>query len=357
MLEKTTVLSADSVVVTRTGKLVETIEEHLSIVRKRRGKGFLYLARGRRKISTRATLQRIRTLAIPPMWEDVLISVRHDCHIQAVGRDQKGRKQYIYHEQWHLEQQRKKFDRLLAFAQQLPAMRSQCLALIRKRSWTRDKALALMVLILDDTGIRIGNRQYLEANQTFGLSTLQDKHLAVHGRTASLNFRGKSGKDLRVEIDDPRLASLIRKSADLPGYSLFRYQDDDGVWQDVCSDDVNTFIRTHMGEEFSCKDFRTWVGTRLVLELYPQALQESQQNPRKKLLNLLVKAIADKLGNTVAVCRSYYIHPALLQLAEQQKLPVLPDTTLAANHTNALRPGLSRVEKATLAILRKLPSG
>lgn len=341
------------IVVTQTTQLVATGEEHLSIVRKRRGKGFQYLARGRRTISTRTTLQRIRTLAIPPMWEEVLISVRHDCHIQAVGRDQKGRKQYIYHEQWHLEQQRKKFDRLVVFAQQLPAMRKHCLSLIRKRNWTRDKVLALMVLLLDDTGIRIGNRQYLQHNQTYGLSTLQDKHLEVHGRSASLNFRGKSGKEQHIDIDDPLLAALIKKSADLPGYSLFRYQDDNGAWQDVCSDDVNEFIRTHMGEEFSCKDFRTWVGTRLVLELYPRVLQESQQNPRKKLLNLLVNAIADKLGNTVAVCRAYYIHPTLLALAEERKLPVLSDAVLSAHQGVALRSGLSGVEKATLRALRQ----
>jgi DNA topoisomerase-1 len=344
-----------AVVVTRETKLVDTIDEHLSIVRKRQGKGFQYLAHGRRKISTQTILRRIRTLAIPPMWEEVLISVQHNCHIQAVGRDQKGRKQYIYHEQWHLEQQRKKFDRLVTFAQQLPAMRKQCLALVRKRNWSKDKALALMVLILDDTGIRIGNRQYLQTNHTFGLSTLQDKHLELRGRTASLHFIGKGGKDLQVDIDDPRLSSLIRKSAELPGYSLFRYQDAQGAWQDVCSDDVNAFIRARMGEEFSCKDFRTWVGTRLVLELYPQALQESLRNPRKKMTKVLVNAIASKLGNTVAICRSYYIHPALLARAESRELPVLSERSLSASHSHALRPGLSKVEKATLEILRKLP--
>lgn len=331
--------------------LIETADQHLSIVRLRRGKGFQYLAGGRRKISTAATLQRIRMLAIPPMWEEVLISVRHNCHIQAVGRDQKGRKQYIYHEQWHLEQQRRKFDRLVVFARQLPAIRKQCLALVRERTWSKDKALALMVLILDETGIRIGNRQYLQDNRTYGLSTLQDKHLKVHGRTASLNFRGKSGKDLQVDIDDPRLASLIRKSAEIPGYSLFRYQDADGSWQDVDSDDVNAFIRVRMGEEFSCKDFRTWAGTRLVLELYPQALRESALNPRKKLLNLLINAIAEKLGNTVTVCRSYYIHPVLLALAEDRKLPVLSESVLASHRSKALRSGLSTVEKTTLALL------
>ncbi|MES2625260.1 MAG: DNA topoisomerase IB [Pseudomonadota bacterium] len=334
--------------------LVETVDQHLSIVRLRRGKGFSYLNDGRTKISTSTVLQRIRLLAIPPMWEEVLISVRHDCHIQAVGRDQKGRKQYIYHAHWHLEQQRKKFARLVAFAQQLPLIRKECIALIRKKTWSKDKALALMVLVLDDTGIRIGNRQYLQSNETYGLSTLQDRHLDVHGRTATLHFRGKSGKDLQVDIDDPRLTSLVRQSADLPGYSLFRYQEADGSWHDVCSDDVNAFIRARMGEEFSCKDFRTWVGTRLVLELYPQALRESEENPRKKLLNLLVSAIAAKLGNTVAVCRSYYIHPALLTLAEEQKLPVLSERVLAAHRGKALSTGLSGVEKATLQILRKM---
>lgn len=335
-----------------TAVLVETIDQHLSISRLRRGKGFVYLASGRRRIAAAATLQRIRTLAIPPMWEEVLISVRNDCHIQAIGRDQKGRKQYIYHTQWHIEQQRRKFDRMVAFAQQLPAIRKHCLALIRKRSWSKDKALALMVLILDDTGIRIGNREYLQANQTHGLSTLQDKHLTVRGRSASLNFRGKSGKELQVDIDDPRLAALMKRSADLPGYSLFRYQDPDGAWNDVDSDDVNSFIRDRIGDEFSCKDFRTWAGTRLVLELYPLALREVEHNPRKKLVNVLVAAIAKKLGNTVTVCRSYYIHPTLLALAQARELPVLSGRVLASHRGTALRTRLSGVEKATLDLLR-----
>jgi DNA topoisomerase I len=332
-------------------QLIETTEQHLCISRQRRGKGFEYKA-ARRKV-TADMQRRIRKLAIPPMWEEVLIAVRDDCHIQAIGRDAKGRKQYIYHEQWHLAQQQKKFERLAHFAQALPAMRKQCRALLRKRQWTKEKVLALLVLILDETGIRIGNRQYLQANNTYGLTTLCRKHLAVHGRTVSFHFRGKSGKDLQVDIDDPALSALIRKSAQLPGYSIFRYQQPDGSWQDIDSDDVNEFIRTHMGEEFSCKDFRTWVGTRLVLEVYPQVLEQSKEQPRKKMLNLLVGNIAEELGNTVAVCRSYYIHPLLLELAEAGDLPLLPAAALAAHH-GASGPGLSKVEKATLGVLKKL---
>jgi len=336
---------------TAKARLVETTEKDLAILRLRCGKGFQYTSHGRRLAA--AKLPRIRALAIPPMWDEVLIATRGNCHIQAVGRDAKGRKQYIYHDAWHLAQQQKKFERLAHFAEALPAMRKLCRALLRKRAWTKDKVLALMVLILDETGIRIGNKQYLQENHTYGLTTLCRKHLAVHGRTVGFHFRGKSGKDLQVDIDDPALSTLVRKSAQLPGQTIFRYQDDDGSWQDIDSDDVNEFIRAHMGEEFSCKDFRTWVGTRLVLEVYPQALEAQRKNPRKKLLNLLVAAIADELGNTVSVCRSYYIHPLLLELAEAGKLPVLSPAALSSHH-GAAKPGLSKVEKATLEVLKKL---
>ncbi len=336
---------------TAASKLIETTDQHLNLVRHRRGKNVNYACRGR-KVATAATLKRIRTLAIPPMWEDVLIAAKDNCHIQAIGRDQRGRKQYIYHEQWHLRQQQKKFERLTEFAQKLPQMRRLCLSLVRKKKWSKEKALALLVLILDETGIRIGNKQYLQANQSYGLTTLSRKHLEVHGRTVSFHFKGKSGQEQQVDIDDAALSALIKKSAQLPGHSIFRYQNDDGSWQDVNSDDVNEFIHATIGDEFSCKDFRTWVGTRLVLELYPQVLQQSGDKPRKKLVNLLVKAIADELGNTVAVCRSYYIHPTLLEQAEVQKLPVLADSVLAAHH-GAPKPALSKVEKQTLELLRK----
>jgi DNA topoisomerase-1 len=336
----------------QTRTLIETTDQHLNISRLRCGRGFRY-SMGRRKVSAPQTLHRIRTLAIPPMWQEVQIAVRPDCHIQAVGRDAKGRKQYIYHDEWHLTQQQKKFERLAHFAQQLPQMRKVCRALLRKRQWTKEKVLALMVLILDETGIRIGNKQYLQQNQTYGLTTLCRKHLDVHGKGVSFHFTGKSSKELEVNIDDPVLAALVCKSASLPGHTIFRYQQDDGSWQDIDSDDVNTFIRTHMGEEFSCKDFRTWVGTRLVIEVYPLALEEQRQNPRKKMLNLLVARIANELGNTVSVCRSYYIHPLLLELAEAGKLPVLSDAALRSHH-GASGPGLSKVEKATLDVLKKL---
>lgn len=335
---------------TTTAHLTETTEQDLHILRLRCGKGFQYTIHGRKLAAGK--VQRIRALAIPPMWDEVLIATRGNCHIQAVGRDAKGRKQYIYHDEWHLAQQHRKFERLAHFAQQLPAMRKHCRALLRKKAWTQDKVLALLVLILDETGIRIGNKQYLQQNHTYGLTTLCRKHLEVHGHSVGFHFRGKSGKELQVEIDDPALAALIRKSAQLPGQALFRYQDEDGSWQDIDSDDVNAFIREHMGEEFSCKDFRTWVGTRLVLEVYPQALEEQRKNPRKKLLNLLVGMIAEELGNTVSVCRSYYIHPVLLELAEAGRLPVLSAAALASHH-GAAEPGLSKVEKATLVTLTR----
>lgn len=337
-------------------RLVPTLDEHLSIVRQRRGRGFRYLAAGRRKIAAKATLKRIRALAIPPMWEEVLIASGPHCHIQAVGRDQKGRKQYIYHEQWQLRQQRRKFARLLAFAERLPELRKHCLALIRKRAWSKEKALALMVFILDDTGIRIGNRRYLQDNRTHGLSTLQDRHVKVDGRTTCLHFTGKGSKEVQVEIDDPRLSLLIRQSVELPGCSLFRYQDSSGTWQDVDSDDLNNFVQDIMGAEFTCKDFRTWAGTRLVLELFPAVLAQSREKPRSKVVNLLVAAIAKKLGNTPSVCRAYYIHPTLLTLAGQHKLPALPSAVRAAR-SSALRPDLSRLERATLALLRTTNTG
>ena len=179
-------------------------------------------------------------------------------------------------------------------------------------------------MVLDETGLRIGNRQYAERNGTYGLTTLRRKHMEVDGNSIALEYKGKSNKIRQVEIDDTYLAGLIKKSSELPGYELFRYKDDSGKWQSIDSDDVNDWIRDHMGEQFSSKDFRTWVASRLAIELYPDAVTVKADYPRKKFTNILLRMVADELGNTPTVCKSYYIHPNILGKISDQSIKWKP---------------------------------
>ena len=259
-------------------------------------------------------------MVIPPMWKDVKICELDNGHIQAIGDDLKARRQYIYHPQWQEKQQRKKFAKLAQFAEKLPQMRAFCHQQLSASGWPKEKVLALMTLVLDETGIRIGNKRYSEQNKTFGLSTLRRKHVDVEDGDLFLRFTGKSGKDREIDIDDPLLTDHIKQCATQPGYELFRYQGANNTWHDIDSDDVNEFIDEHMGEAFSCKDFRTWVATRLAYEMYPEACDIQRASPRKKLVNIVLRMVGKRLGNTPTVCRKYYIHPAVLDKIERGTL-------------------------------------
>lgn len=293
----------------------------MSIHKRKSGRGFQYLDENQVKITDQSILNRLKKLIIPPMWSDVYICKWEDGHIQAIGRDAKGRKQYIYHSVFEKEQQQAKFAKMREFGLALKKFRTKVLHDVQIKEWNKDKILALLVLFLDETGIRIGNKQYASSNGTHGLTTLRRKHMVVEGKQLIFEYKGKSNQQRHVEIDDTDLAKLIRKVAQLPGYEIFRYQDENGQFQAIDSEDVNQYIRTHMGENFSSKDFRTWVASRLAVELYPVAKEALQTTPKKKFTNTLIKLVAEELGNTPTVCRSYYVHPNILQKIELQSLP------------------------------------
>lgn len=313
-------------------KIKQVTEENLCISKKAYGRGYRYYDENGKAIKNEKLLKRLRSLIIPPMWSDVMICKWDDGHIQATGRDTKGRKQYIYHSKYEAARQQEKFDRMMDFGKELPAIRKANNKHIRKSKWTKEKVLSLVVTLLDETGLRIGNRQYAQRNGTYGLTTLRRKHIVVEDNKIAFDYKGKSNQERYVEIDDPYLTNLIKKSSDLPGYELFRYMDSDGKWQNVDSDDVNDWIRTHMGEQFSSKDFRTWVASRLAIELYADAVSAKEKYPRRKFTNILLRLVADELGNTPTVCKSYYIHHKILDMIDDQSISwTVPKKESSAN--------------------------
>ena len=280
--------------------------------RRRAGKHFSYIGLDGRPIRDPATLARIRALAIPPAYTDVWISPDPDTHLQATGRDARGRKQYRYHPRWREEREQTKFDRLLAFGRALPQIRARADADLRRHGLPREKVLAAIVQLLDRTLIRVGNREYAINNKSFGLTTLRDRHVAVAGATVRFRFRGKSGIDHAIALNDRRLARVVKQCRDLPGYHLFQYLDDDGQRQEVDSSDVNDYLREISGEHFTAKDFRTWAGTvGCLLALCEDTAADSPTAVKQRLV-AAVKATAQQLGNTPTVCRKSYIHPAVI---------------------------------------------
>jgi DNA topoisomerase-1 len=274
-------------------------------------KAFRYLDTEGHVIRNAETLERIRRLAIPPAWTEVWICPIPHGHLQAVGRDARGRKQYRYHPHWREARDETKYDRMLAFAQALPKIRRRVERDLRDKTLTRNKVLATIVRLLETTFIRIGNKEYQKHNDSFGLTTLQNRHVNVRGAEVRFFFRGKSGVKHTIDLENARLAKIVKQLRDLPGYELFQYVDDEGQLRKVESGDVNQYIREAADDEFTAKDFRTWAGTMLAAqELRNVAYatsKEAQQNLKTAMAN-----VAGRLGNTVAVCRKCYVHPAIL---------------------------------------------
>jgi len=295
-------------------------DEQPGLRRTASGKGFAYHDRQGRLITDEKVLARIRALAIPPAWTDVWICPRATGHIQAVGRDVKGRKQYRYHPDWSAHAAETKFERLPEFARALPRLRKRVEADLARRGPCREKVLATAVRLLEITLIRVGNAQYARQNRSYGLTTLNKRHLEVDGAALTFAFKGKSGVEHEVRVRDRRLATVVRSLRELPGQQLFKYRDADGALCAVTSDDVNAYIREAMGEQFSAKDFRTWAGTvsaaRALRELEPPA----SPTEAKRRITVCVKAVAGLLGNTPTVCRSSYVHPRVFELFEQGRL-------------------------------------
>lgn len=300
--------------------LTHCSDESPGLTRTASGKGFSYHDREGKLIRDAKVLNRIRALAIPPAWTDIWICPRASGHIQATGRDAKGRKQYRYHADWSRHASETKFERLPAFAKRLPKLRKRIDADLNRRGASRDKVLATAVRLLEITLIRVGNAQYARENRSYGLTTLNKRHLDVDGTALTFAFKGKSGVEHEVRIRDRRLATVIRSLRELPGQQLFKYRDEDGDLCAISSDDVNAYIREAMGEDFSAKDFRTWAGTVSAARALREAEPPTSPTDAKRKITVCVKAVAGLLGNTPTVCRSSYVHPKVFELYESGAL-------------------------------------
>ncbi|PZO02067.1 MAG: DNA topoisomerase [Alphaproteobacteria bacterium] len=317
-------------------------DDRVGFSRVRSGKGFYYRDTRGAVIRDKAVLDRIRMLAIPPAWTDVWICPRATGHIQATGRDAKGRKQYRYHNDWSTHASETKFERLPAFARDLPRLRERIEADLSKRGTSRDKVLATAVRLLEITLIRVGNAQYAKQNRSYGLTTLNKRHLDVDGTRLTFAFKGKSGVEHSVRVQDRRLATVVRSLRELPGQQLFKYRDADGDLCPITSDDVNAYIREAMGEDFSAKDFRTWAGTMSAARALRDTEVPTSPTDAKRKIMVCVKSVAGLLGNTPTVCRSSYVHPQVFELFESGKLlDVLPGA-----ETKGFEPALIKLLKA-----------
>lgn len=281
-------------------------------IRRTGTKRFAYYAPGGAQIRDEATLARIRALAIPPAWTDVWISPDADGHIQATGRDLRGRKQYRYHERWGAIRDEAKYGSLAEFAEALPALRQRVDGDLRRRSLSRERVVAAIVWLLDNTLIRVGNPAYARDNKSFGLTTLRTRHVAVEGAKLRFSFKGKSGKEWRLQLVDRRMAKIIRTIQELPGQSLFQYFDDDGARRQVRSNDVNDYLREATGAGISSKHFRTWGGTVHAANLLASTELPQTKAAKQRVLNAAIDRVAERLGNTRSVCRNCYIHPDVI---------------------------------------------
>lgn len=282
------------------------------IVRKRVGRGFCYIGADGKPVCDRSEIRRIRSLVIPPAWTSVWICAFPNGHLQAVGRDARGRKQYRYHPLYRLVRDQTKFTRMAAFGAVVPTIRKRVLEDLELPGLPKNKVLATVVKLLETTRIRVGNEEYAKNNDSYGLTTMRENHVEVTGRKLRFHFRGKSGLEHDVELADPKLARIVRECQCIPGEELFHYLDENDQVCKIYSEDVNNYLREITGQDFTAKDFRTWAGTGLAaLELESLGPFTSETEAKKNVVTA-VKAVAKKLGNKPSTCRKYYIHPAVL---------------------------------------------
>lgn len=288
-------------------------DDQRGYTRQRRGKKFVYFDTEGKEIRDEARILRLDRLGIPPAYTDVWICPSPHGHLQATGRDDRGRKQYRYHERWRQERDENKYEKMIIFGQALPKIRRRINRDLKRRGLPREKVLATLVQLLERTFIRVGNQEYARENKSFGLTTMRSRHVQVRGATVRFRFRGKSGKEHDIDTEDRRVAKIVKKLQDLPGQEVFQYLDEKGERHRVTSDDVNEYLREITGEEFTAKDFRTWAGT--VMTAMALRAQEPFQNKSEARQNVkaAIGAVAKMLGNTPAICRKCYVHPAVLE--------------------------------------------
>ncbi len=329
--------------------LVYTTDDEPGIRRVRKGKDFEYFGPDGKRVTDPATLDRIRSLVIPPAWEHVWITTRPRGHLQATGRDARGRKQHRYHPRWRAVRDANKFERMVAFAHALPRIRRRVSRDLRRQGLPRERVIATIVRLLETTFARIGNEEYAKENQSFGLTTLRNRHVRVKGSTVRFLFKGKSGREVQAGVTDRRVAAVVKRCEELPGQMLFQYLDDSGERRNVTSDDVNEYLRDVSGGDFTAKDFRTWAATVLAAcALREAAGFESETEARRKVASA-IDQVARRLGHTRAVCRRSYVHPGVVDTYLEGKLQT------ALGVTPARAPARLRSdEAAVMALLRRL---
>ena len=328
--------------------LVYVSDDEPGISRQRRGRYFAYFNPDGARITDRKAIDRINSLAIPPAYTEVWICSRPNGHLQATGRDARGRKQYRYHPRFRETRDSAKYERMLEFAETLPAIRAKVDEHMRRRGLPREKVLATVVHLLETTMIRIGNAEYAEQNKSFGLSTLRSRHVDVDGAELKFNFKGKSGKSWRLSVRDRRIARIVKSIQELPGQHLFQYVDDDGDVREISSTDVNDYLREISGrDDITAEDFRTWTGTVLTALCLAAAEEADSDTAAKRILKEAIAEVAGQLGNTPAVCRKAYIHPEVIGAFNERALVL--KIKQESGKDGALRPE----EKAVYDLLKR----
>ncbi len=345
-------LQADSKEAAACAGLIYVSDEEPGIRRRRAGKGFTYKWPDGQTVTEEDTLARIRKLAIPPAYRDVWICTDPEGHLQATGRDDKGRKQYRYHPRWTEVREGTKFGRMLEFCRALPAIRQHVDEDLSRRGLPREKVLATVVRLLETTLIRVGNETYARENQSYGLTTLRDDHADIDGSEIRFSFKGKSGKEWNVALKDRRLARVVRACQDVPGEELFQYVDSDKQRHAITSGDVNDYLRAITGQDFTAKDFRTWAGTVLAAMALKEFESFDNKTKAKRNVTRAIEQVASRLGNTASVCRKSYVHPEVLDAYLEgdllQSLKREVETELREELS-----GLDAEEAAVLAFLRE----
>jgi len=352
MPSATAIQITDSTQSAKSAGLRYVTDARAGIRRKKVGTGIVYLDSNGKIIRDAEVLGRIKSLAIPPAWREVWICPLAHGHVQATGLDAKGRKQYRYHPRWREVRDETKYDRMLVFGRVLPKIRRRVERDLTRPGLPREKILATVVRLLETTLIRVGNEEYARQNDSFGLTTMRDRHVDVSGATLKFEFRGKSGITHAIDLTDRRLAKIVKQSQDLPGYELFQYIDEQGGRHSIDASDVNAYLKEIAGEEFTAKDFRTWAGTVLAA----RALQELQafdsKSQAKRNVVQAIESVAKRLGNTKAVCRKCYIHPAVIDLYMDGSLLQTLAHRVKKELTHSLH-DLPAEEAAVLALLQQ----
>jgi DNA topoisomerase I len=319
------------------------------IRRVRWGRGFRYLDRNGKPVADERTLARIRSLVIPPAWSDVWICTYARGHIQVTGRDDKGRKQYRYHPDWQALRSETKFERMVAFGQALPGLRRQVREDLGLSGLPKQRVLAVVVRLLDTTLIRIGNEAYAQENRSFGLTTFRDDHVEINGSSMLFHYRGKSGKEHEVAMSNRRLAMLVKRCQDLPGQVLFQYEDAEAGPQPIDSADVNDYLREIAGEDYTAKDFRTWAGSVLAAKHLRGLDPPETKTETNRQIVAAIDAVAERLGNTRAVCRGSYIHPIVFEAFTSRTIQDVDPSAHGLSRRNAAE--LDEDERFFLALL------